>query len=125
VDEIILNVTVPVEEPSTGTSYQKMVQPASGFAIVGVAARIRKSAERIAFARVGVTGLGPKAYSAENVEQLLEGTAGSSSDIDRAASVVAEKVEVSSDMHASAEYRKHLAKIYTARSIAAALSSAS
>jgi aerobic carbon-monoxide dehydrogenase medium subunit len=124
-DEIVLEVTVPMEEPSMGTSYQKMVQPASGFAIVGVAARARKSGGRIALTRIGVTALGPKAFRSKNVEELLEGTAGTSSDIHKAASMVAEGVEASSDMHASAEYRKHLARVYTARAITAALSSAS
>lgn len=119
--EIIRELVVPVEE-TAGTSYQKMLQPASGFAIVGVAARLRKSGGKITFARIGVTGLGGKAFRARNVEKLLEGTAAHSSDIDRAASVVAEGVEASSDIHASAEYRKHLAGIYTARAIAVALS---
>ena len=124
-DEIIRELIVPVEEPSMGTSYQKMFQPASGFAIVGVAARLRKSGGKIALARIGVTGLGPKAFRARNVEKLLEGRATTSPDIDRAASVVAEDVEASSDIHTSAEYRNHLARIYTARAIAVALLRAS
>ncbi len=68
---------VPVEDQSAGTSYQKMLQPASGFAIVGIAARIRKSGGKIAMARVGVTGLSGKPYRAIEVEKALEGTAGS------------------------------------------------
>jgi carbon-monoxide dehydrogenase medium subunit len=124
-DEIVLEVIVPAEAPSTGTSYQKVLQPASGFAIVGVAARARKSAGKVAFARIGITGLGSKAFRARNVEKLLEGTAGASGDINKAASVVADGVEPSSDIHASAEYRKHLARIYTARAIGAAISAAS
>jgi len=124
-DEIVLEVMVPAEAPSTGTSYQKVLQPASGFAIVGVAARIRKSANKVAFARLGITGLGSKAFRARNVEKLLEGTAGASGDITKAASVVADGVEASSDIHASAEYRKHLARVYTARAIGAAISAAS
>ncbi len=56
--EIVVKVIAPVEDSGAGTSYQKMVQPASGFAIVGVAARITKSGGKIAMARIGVTGLG-------------------------------------------------------------------
>ena len=55
--EIIREIMVPVEDAGTGTSYQKMVQPASGFAIVGVAARVRRSGGKITMARIGVTGL--------------------------------------------------------------------
>jgi carbon-monoxide dehydrogenase medium subunit len=120
--EIIREVIVPVEEQSAGTSYQKMLQPASGFAIVGVAARVKKSGGKVTMARVGVTGLSGKPYRASNVEKALEGTAGSASDVQKAAAVVAEGVDANSDLHASADYRKHLASIYAMRALTVALS---
>ena len=120
--ELVLEMIVPVEAASTGTSYQKMVQPASGFAIVGIAARIRKEGGRIAMARIGVTGLSPKPYRAANVEKLLEETAGSDGDINKAAAVIADGVDANSDLHASADYRRHCAKVYAGRAIRAALS---
>jgi len=123
--EIIREVVVPIEEQSVGTSYQKMLQPASGFAIVGVAARIRKSGGKIAMARVGVTGLSGKPYRASSVEKALEGTAGTASDIQKAAASVADGVDANSDLHASADYRKHLARIYAQRALTIALSRAS
>lgn len=120
--EIILEVIVPVEDQSTGTSYQKMAQPASGFALVGIAARVRKQSGKVTMARVGVTGLSGKPYRSVNVEKALEGTAGSASDIQKAAAVVADGVDANSDLHASADYRKHLARIYTMRALTVALS---
>jgi len=125
--ELIREVIVPVEDGSTGTSYQKLVQPASGFAIVGIAARVRQSGGKVAFARVGVTGLAGKPYRATNVEQALEGTAGSPSDIQKAAALVAadlEKngLEANSDLYASASYRRHVANVYTLRALAVASS---
>ncbi|HEX6895593.1 MAG TPA: xanthine dehydrogenase family protein subunit M [Bryobacteraceae bacterium] len=121
-DEIVQAVVVPIEDQSAGTSYQKVVQPASGFAIVGVAARIRKSGGKIGMCRVGVTGLSGKAFRATSAEKALEGTAGSPSDIQKASALVAEGVEANSDLHASADYRKHLAQVYTMRALAVALS---
>jgi aerobic carbon-monoxide dehydrogenase medium subunit len=120
--ELIREVIVPIEDPSAGTSYQKVLQAASGFAIVGIAARIRQSGGRITFARVGVTGLAGKPYRAINVEQALEGTPGSPADIQKAAAVVADGVEANSDLHASAHYRKHLASVHTMRALAVASS---
>ncbi len=120
--EIVQAVIVPIEDQSVGTSYQKMLQPASGFAIVGVAARIRKSGGKIAMARVGVTGLSGKPYRATTVEKALEGTAGSPSDIQKASAQVASGVDANSDLHASADYRKHLAQVYTMRALAIAFS---
>lgn len=122
--ELVVEVSVPVEAPGVGVAYQKCLQPASGFAIVGVAARVRKSGGKVEMARVGVTGLASKAYRAVNVEQLLEGTAGGPDDIRKAAAVVAEGVDANSDLHASAAYRRHLAVVYTARALSAALARA-
>lgn len=123
--EIVRELIVPVEEKGAGVSYRKMVQPASGFAIVGAAARVRRSGGKVSFVRVGITGLAGKAYRATNVEKLLEGTAGSSADIHKAAAVVADGVDANSDLHASADYRRHMAQVYTARALSQAVSRAS
>jgi len=120
--EIIREVIVPADDQSTGTSYQKVIQPASGFAIVGVAARVRKANGKIGMARIGVTGLSGKPYRATNVEQALEGTAATPADIQNAALLVADGVDANADLHASANYRKQLGRVYTARALAIALS---
>jgi carbon-monoxide dehydrogenase medium subunit len=120
--EMIREVIVPIEEQSTGTSYHKMVQSASGFAIVGVAARVRKSGGKIVMARVGVTGLSGKPYRASGVEQALEGTAGAAADIQKAAALVADGVDANSDLHGSARYRAQMARVYAARALTVALS---
>jgi carbon-monoxide dehydrogenase medium subunit len=119
--EIVREVIVPVEAQGVGTSYQKMVQPASGFAIVGAAARIARSGGKITMARIGLTGLSGKSFRAAAVEQALEGKAGSASEIQNAAALAAQGVDANSDLHASADYRTHMAVVYTARAIAAAL----
>jgi aerobic carbon-monoxide dehydrogenase medium subunit len=111
--EIVREVIVPVEDAGTGTHYEKVVQKASGFAVVGIAVRIKKG-----WARVGVTGLSNHAYRALAVEKALEG----GGDVQHAAAMVAEGVDANSDLHASAEYRTHLAVVHTARAILVALS---
>jgi carbon-monoxide dehydrogenase medium subunit len=120
--EIVREVIVPVDGQAVGTSYLKMLQPASGFAIVGVAARLRKAAGNIAMARIGVTGLSGKPYRALAVEKALEGTAGLPADLQRAAAFVADGVDANSDLHASGDYRKHLARVYATRALAIAWS---
>lgn len=120
--EIIREIVVPVEEAGTGTSYQKNVQPASGFAIVGVAVRVRRSGGMITLARIGVTGLSNIGYRATAAEKALEGTAGWPEDVAKAASLVSQGADANSDLHASSDYRKHLTTVYAARAINAALS---
>jgi len=120
-NEIIREVIVPVEVAGTGTRYQKMPQPASGFAIVGVAARVRKNGGKIAFVRIGVTGLSNRSYRATAAEKALEGKTGSAAEIQNAAALVAQGVDANSDLHASAEFRRHLAAVHAARALKAAL----
>jgi carbon-monoxide dehydrogenase medium subunit len=123
-EEIITELVLPIEEPGTGVSYQKLRQPASGFAIVGIAARVRKDGGKITMARIGVTGLGATAYRATGVEALLEGTEGSQADVAKASAAVDEGVDANSDLHASSDYRKHVARVFTARAVHAALQGA-
>lgn len=120
--ELVTKVIVPVDGAATGSSYQKFLQPASGFAIVGVAARITKEGGKIKAARIGVTGLSGRAFRATAAEAALVGKVGSEADIKAAAALVPQGVEANSDLHASAPYRKSLAVTYAAKAIAQAIS---
>ena len=118
--EIVEEVVVPIAASGTGWAYEKMLQPASGFAIVGIAACIGRSGGKINYARVGVTGLGAKAYRAVAAEERLLNSAGSAEDIREAAALIAGGVDANSDLHASAAYRTQMAKVYGVRAIARA-----
>jgi len=120
-DEVIREVIVPVDAEGTGTAYRKVAQKASGFAIVGIAVRIRKAGDKISMARIGVTGLSNRAFRATHAEKALEGRRGAPAEIEAAANLVAQGVEANSDIHASAEYRRHLAIVHAGRAIAVAL----
>jgi carbon-monoxide dehydrogenase medium subunit len=116
--EIITAITVPTSPDGAGTSYQKMAQKASGFAIVGVAACVSLTKEGVCSeAGVGVTGLGSKPFRARRVEEALRGKRLSPSLIEKVSSQVTEGVDPLDDHHASAEFRAHLARLYTARAI--------
>src|SRR5437588_6271301 len=120
--EILREVIVPIDDARTGTSYQKMAQPASGFAIVGVAARVRVNAGKVSFVRIGVTGLSNHAYRASGAEKTFEGKTSSPANIQAAAALVAQGVDANSDLHASADFRRHLAVVHAARALKTALS---
>ena len=119
--EIVREVIVPVDGGGTGTSYQKVLQPASGFAIVGIAVRVRKQGDKVAMARIGVTGLSNRAFRATPAEKALEGRSGSPAEIQAVAALVGQGVDANSDLHASADYRLHLANVYAAKALAVAL----
>jgi carbon-monoxide dehydrogenase medium subunit len=115
--EIVVAVEIAAEEESEGYKYEKVPHPASGFPVVGVAVRVKKAGAAIAMARIGVTGMGPRAFRARNAEALLTGGAGAAA----ASAVVGEGEETNSDLYAGGDYRRHLARIHSARAIAAAL----
>ena len=119
--EIVREVIVPVDGDGTGTNYQKVLQPASGFAIVGIAVRVRKSGDKITMARIGVTGLSNRAFRAKEAEKALEGRSGTPAEIQAVAALVGQGIDANSDLHASADYRLHLAAVYAAKALATAL----
>ena len=83
--------------------------------------RVQKTSGKVTMARIGVTGLSNRAYRATAAEKALEGTAGSAADVQSAAALVDQGAEANADLHASANFRRHLARVYAARSLGAAL----
>ena len=123
--EILSQVRVAPLAPQTGTAYEKLHQPASGFAIVGVAARLTLGNDgTIEEAAIGVTGLGPKAFRAAGAEKILRGKKASEKLFAEAARYTAQGIEPLSDLHASADYRREMAAVYTRRALERALTRA-
>ena len=116
--EIILEVRVPT---TTGakTSYQKFHHPASGFAVVGVAAVVRAKAGKVESAAIGITGVADHAYRDAGMEKALAGQPVSV--IPAVAAHAADGVEALGDYFASSEYRRHLASVYVRRALEAAI----
>ncbi|HXG48196.1 MAG TPA: xanthine dehydrogenase family protein subunit M [Methylomirabilota bacterium] len=116
-NEILVEVRVPVTTASV--AYAKFAQKASGFAIAGAAVVVNTHARRV---QVGITGVAPKAYRATAVEEALAGSTLNSAAIARAAARAADGIEALNDIHASAEYRAHLACVQTRRALEMAVS---
>ncbi len=114
-DELLVEVRVPATMATV--AYVKTEQKASGFALAGAAAVV--GADGI---RVGITGVAAKAYRASGVEQALAGhRRPDTAAIAAAAAHAADRVEPLGDIHASPEYRAHLAQVNTRRAIERAL----
>jgi aerobic carbon-monoxide dehydrogenase medium subunit len=105
--EIIKNLVFPIPQAA---NYQKFSNPASRYAIVGVF--LAKTADGV---RVGVTGAGPCAFCAQEIEITLDG------DFSAAAlgGVPIPSEGFNEDVHASAEYRAHLVGVMAARAVEA------
>lgn len=109
-DEILTTVEVPSEEAGSGSAYAKLFNPASRYAMVGVAASIALDGESIHSAKVAIGGLLNAAKRCASVEAALTGTDDDS--LTAAANAVMNDLpedEVIGDMHASAHYRRSVA----------------
>ena len=124
--EILREIRINKTGGRTAQAYTKMHHPASGFAVVGVAASLSFDADGIcARASIGITGVSSKAYRASAVESALIGAKLADQTIANASAHAADGVDINGDLFASADYRRHLANVYTRRAIAAAMRSIS
>lgn len=120
-DEVLTSVSFPKLGAGEGAAYAKMRQPASRYAIVGVAAYVKLEGGKVSAARVGVTGAGTIAVRQPEVEQALIGTDGSGAAIAAAAEKAGQDVDYLGDIHASNEYREAMVKVYTKRALSEAV----
>jgi carbon-monoxide dehydrogenase medium subunit len=117
--DVLTAVRVPKLE-GWGTHYEKFSRVAQAWAIVGVAAAVRRENGTIAQARVALTNMGPTPVRAKAVEQALVGAAATAEAVAAAAAQAGEGTRPTGDLSASVGYRTHLATVLTRRAISAA-----
>jgi len=119
--EILREIRIAKPSGRFGQAYQKVPHPASGFAVVGIAVHLAFNDDgSCKSARIGVTGVGAKAYRAQGVEAGLNGKNLDEQIITDAAKHVCDGVDPNSDLYASGDYRCHLAQVHTRRALQAA-----
>jgi carbon-monoxide dehydrogenase medium subunit len=120
--EILREIRVNKSTGRTGQAYVKMHHPASGFAVVGVAANLALDDNGdCRKASIGITGVSSKAYRAQAVEAALNGNPLDDQGTAKAAIRATDGVDISGDLFASEDYRRHLAAVYTRRAVAIAV----
>jgi aerobic carbon-monoxide dehydrogenase medium subunit len=118
--EVVTEVRVPKLGPNTGWSYKKFSRRSQDWAIVGVAAVVVRNNGAIDSARVGLTSMGSTPIRASAVEEALSGA--SPDGVAEAANAADEGTEPASDGAATADFRRHLARVWTRRAVEEALS---
>lgn len=119
-DEILVAIKVPKMGDGWGYHYEKFNRTAQAWATVGVAAAVKRQNGTITEARVALTNMGPSPVRASSVESALAGAAASADAIASASAGAADGTRPTSDLHASAEFREHLARVLTKRAVAQA-----
>ena len=118
-NELITEVRIPKTE-AAHWSYIKFRRRALDWATVGVAAVVESANGGIEAARIGLTNMGPTPLRATAVEQALAGA--STDSVEAAAAKADEGTSPPADSFASADFRRHLSRVLTARAVEEALS---
>jgi CO/xanthine dehydrogenase FAD-binding subunit len=118
--EILTGVRVPKLGPAWGYRYEKFHRTAQAWATVGVTALARRSNGHVAEARIGLTNMGPVPVRARAAEEAVAGAEADRSALRAAAAHADEDTQPPADLHGAPDYRRHLARVLTARALAVA-----
>ena len=111
--EMLVEVRVPKLPKSTGWTYVKMARRAQDYATVGVAAVVERSNGDITRAAIALANMGATAVRARAAEEAVAGGARP----EEAAKLASEGRNPPEDQFASADFRRHLARVLTRRAL--------
>ena len=119
-DDIVTEIVLPKLPPKTGWGFEEVARRSGDFALAAAAATLTLSAGVISQARIALTGVGATPVRAAEAEVLLVGQALEPGLIDRIIDAVRAAIEPDTDLHASSDYRRHLAGVLAGRAVSAA-----
>jgi CO/xanthine dehydrogenase FAD-binding subunit len=119
-DELLTEIALPKLPPRTGWGFAEVARRHGDFALAAVAATLTVADGAIGEARIALTGVGPTAVRATAAEALLRGRALEPDLTAPMIDAVREAIAPETDLHASADYRRHLAGILAGRAVTAA-----
>jgi carbon-monoxide dehydrogenase medium subunit len=115
--EILTEVQIPAMD-GYGYGYHKFNRRQEAWAMVAVAALVKKGADGSAEdVRIGLTHMGSVPLRATASEAALRGKPLTAENIAAAAELAAEGTEPPADLNASADYKRHLARVLTRRAL--------
>jgi carbon-monoxide dehydrogenase medium subunit len=124
-DEVLVEVRLPAMPAGAGGAFEELARRHGDFALVGIAAVIVRDGERCAMARLATSGTGPVPVRLRDAERILERDGLGDAAIEAAGRRASELVDPDADIHASADYRRHLTGVLTTRAVRRALTKAS
>jgi carbon-monoxide dehydrogenase medium subunit len=115
--ELVTEVFIPGLPAHTGWGFHELCRRPGDFAIAAVAAIVTMNGGKIADARISMAGVGATALRAPAGESLLKGKAPDAALFKQAGQKAAEASDPSNDVHASADFRRHLVEELTQRAL--------
>ncbi|MGB2649545.1 MAG: xanthine dehydrogenase family protein subunit M [Pseudolabrys sp.] len=115
--DIVTEIVLPKLPPETGWGFDEVARRSGDFALAAAAATLTLSAGIISQARIALTGVGSTTTRAAEAEALLVGQALEPGLTARVIDAVRAAIEPETDLHASSEYRRHLAGVLAGRAV--------
>jgi aerobic carbon-monoxide dehydrogenase medium subunit len=124
-DELLVEIVVPAPGPHSGGSYIRHTPRRElDIAVVGVASQVTLASGVCAKARISLAAVAPTPVRATAAEAALEGKPLTSDLIERAVDLAAQGAKPISDQRGSADFRRHLVRVLTRRTLTTALARA-
>jgi carbon-monoxide dehydrogenase medium subunit len=114
-DEIAVEAFVPAPKGEPAGGYLKLERRVGDFATVGVAVSIDRVGSQVARAGIALTAVGGSTISADAAAQALTGGSLTTDTVGQAAELAAEAAQPRSDHRGSADYKRQLVRVFTAR----------
>lgn len=121
-EEILTEIRVPVPPPKSGGAYLKLERKVGDFATAGVAVQIELDGAGVCkLAGIGLTNVGMTPIKAKQTEAFLAGKKLDEPTIQQAADLAASESQPMDDIRGSADYKRDLVRVLTARALTRAL----
>ncbi|MBK8430433.1 MAG: xanthine dehydrogenase family protein subunit M [Chloroflexi bacterium] len=122
-DELLTAVELPIAQPNRGYAFVEMARRHGDYALAGVAAWVELDAQQICrSAQLVYLNAGAIPLNAPRAAELLVGQPITAASMAAAAHTAQQEIDPVGDIHASADYKRHLAAVLTQRALQAAAS---
>lgn len=122
--EVMTAIRVPDPGSRASGTYLKLERKVGDFATAGVAVQVELENGTVRRAGIGLTAVGPTNIRAHEAEQALAGTEPGDEAFEEAARLAAEAAQPHDDVRGTAEYKRTVIRIFTARALRAAAEAA-
>ena len=121
-DELLVEIIIPAPGPGSGGKYVRHTPRRElDIAVVGVASQLTIREGQCVKARIALAAVAPTPIRATAAEARLEGAAVTPALIDEAARLAVDAARPISDQRGSAEFRRHLVRVLTQRTLTTAM----
>ncbi len=121
-EEILTEIRIPLPPARSGGAYLKLERKVGDFATAGVAVQISLDESNVCTrAGIGLTNVGLTPIKAKQAEAVLAGKKLDEATIKKAAETAASESQPMDDIRGSADYKRDLIRVLTARALTRAL----